>query len=307
MADPTQSILAAALDWSLAMGADAVVADAAIDWLAADAVAPGRDFDHARVSGNTVGASGPDVSALKTHPATVRSPSPNAAPNVPQMKPLRTAGLPASPRKFTPAAPDIAVAAARTAARAAMSLEDLQRSLTAFDGCSLKVTAKNLCFYRGAAQAPLMVIGDTPGRDEDVEGRPFVGSAGHLLDRMLAAGGLTESDVHITSITYWRPPGNRPPSQLELDICRPFLERQIELVSPRALLVLGQAAAKHILSTDEPILKIRGRWQTLAIGELPVPVIASLHPTYLARTPIAKRQVWLDILSVGEFLKGRSS
>jgi uracil-DNA glycosylase family 4 len=307
MADPTQSILAATLEWTLAMGVDAVVADAAVDWLAADAGAPGRDFEFVAASEVVAGANGLDAGKLETHATPVRSAQPVAGPDASQLKPARPASPPAPVRKFTPSVPDMAIAAAKAAAREATNLEDLQRSLTTFEGCSLKATAKSLCFYRGAAQAPLMVIGDTPGRAADIEGRPFVGPAGNLLDRILAAAGWMESDVHIASLIYWRPPGNRPPTQLELDICRPFLERQIELVSPRALLILGQAAAKHILRTDEPILKIRGCWQTLAIGDLNVPVIASLHPTYLARTPIAKRQVWLDILSVREVLKGRSS
>ena len=189
------------------------------------------------------------------------------------------------------------------AARNAASLNDLHKALATFDGCGLKATAKNLCFYRGAAQAPVMIVGEAPGRDEDIEGRPFVGRAGQLLDRMIAAAGWTEADVHITNVVYWRPPGNRPPTPQEAEICRPFLERQIELVTPRVLLLMGGAASKQILRTDEGILKIRGRWQTLEFGNLKVPVIATLHPAYLLRTPIAKRQAWRDILSVNEALK----
>jgi DNA polymerase len=206
-------------------------------------------------------------------------------------------------RKFAPAAPDVAVGAARVAARNAASLDALHKALASFDGCGLKATAKNLCFYRGAAQAAVMIIGEAPGRDEDIEGRPFVGRAGQLLDRMIAAAGWTEKDVHITNIVYWRPPGNRPPTPQEAEVCRPFLERQIELVAPRVLLLMGGAASKQILRTDEGILKIRGRWQTLEFGNLKVPVIATLHPAYLLRTPIAKRQAWRDILSVNEALK----
>jgi DNA polymerase len=210
-------------------------------------------------------------------------------------------------RKFAPAAPDVAVGAARVAARNAASLDDLHKALAAFDGCGLKATAKNLCFYRGAAQAPVMIVGEAPGRDEDIEGRPFVGRAGQLLDRMIAAAGWTETDVHITNVVYWRPPGNRPPTPQEAEICRPFLERQIELVTPRVLLLMGGAASKQILRTDEGILKIRGRWQTLEFGNLKVPVIATLHPAYLLRTPIAKRQAWRDILSVNEALKPQNT
>src|SRR5262249_49931557 len=142
----------------------------------------------------------------------------------------------ASPRAFPTAAPDDAVMAARATAKAATSLDDLRKRLARFDGCGLKATAKNLCFYRGSPATRLMIIGEAPGRDEDLEGRPFVGRAGQLLDKMLAAIGLGEADVHITNIVYWRPPGNRTPTPQEALVCRPFLERQIELVGPRLIL-----------------------------------------------------------------------
>ncbi len=122
---------------------------------------------------------------------------------------------------------------ARTLAREARTLADLEATLAGFDGCSLKATAKSLCFYRGAAQARLMLIGEAPGRDEDLQGKPFVGRAGQLLDKMLAAIGLSEQNVHITNIVYWRPPGNRTPTPQEAQVCRPFLERQVELVGAR--------------------------------------------------------------------------
>jgi DNA polymerase len=195
-------------------------------------------------------------------------------------------------------------AEARAAARSARSLDELRRLLEAFEGCPLKATAKNLCFYRGAVRAPVMIIGEAPGRDEDIEGRPFVGRAGQLLDRMLAALEWSEESVHITNVVYWRPPGNRTPTPQETEACRPFLERQIELVAPRALLLLGGSAAKQILRTDEGILKIRGTWRALEFGTLKVPVLASLHPAYLLRAPIAKRQVWHDLLSVRARLSG---
>ncbi len=273
------------------MGADAAVADEAVDWLRAARSPPGHGFD-------LPGASA--APALPTAQSAQRSLRPGGAPV--------TSGRAATPvggaRTFATAAPDAAVGAARTAARAAPTLESLQRALETFDGCSLKATAKSLCFYRGAAQAPLMIIGEAPGRDEDMEGRPFVGRAGQLLDRMLGAAGWTEADVHITNVVYWRPPGNRTPTPLETEVCRPFLERQIELVAPRVLLLLGGAATKQIFRTDEGILKVRGRWQTLEFGGLKVPAVASLHPAYLLRTPIAKRQAWRDLLSVREALEG---
>jgi DNA polymerase len=206
------------------------------------------------------------------------------------------------PPKGAPVANTAAGVAARSAARSARDLDELRRLLETFEGCSLKATAKNLCFYRGASTAPVMIIGEAPGADEDIAGKPFVGRAGQLLDRMLSAAGWSEQDVHITNIVYWRPPGNRTPTPQEAEACRPFLERQIELVAPRVLLLLGGTAAKHILGSEEGILKIRGKWQELQIGALNVPVLASLHPAYLLRTPISKRQAWLDLLRVRERL-----
>ena len=188
--------------------------------------------------------------------------------------------------------------AARTAAREARTLDDLQAALAGFDGCSLKATAKNLCFYRGAAQARLMLIGEAPGRDEDLQGKPFVGRAGQLLDKMLAAIGFGEKDAHITNIVYWRPPGNRTPTPQEAQVCRPFLERQVELVGPDMVVLLGGAAAKHILDIPEGIMRIRGRFREVMIGSRTVRAIATLHPAYLLRTPAAKRLAWRDLLAI---------
>ncbi len=188
--------------------------------------------------------------------------------------------------------------AARAAAGKAGTLDELQALLAGFDGCGLKATAKNLCFYRGAAQARLMLIGEAPGRDEDLAGKPFVGRAGQLLDKMLAAIGLTEADVHITNIVYWRPPGNRTPTPQEAQVCRPFLERQVELVAPDLVLLLGGAAAKEVLGVTDGIMRVRGKWREMTLGERTVRAIATLHPAYLLRTPAAKRLAWRDLLAV---------
>jgi DNA polymerase len=197
--------------------------------------------------------------------------------------------------------------AAREAARSAKSLGELEATLAGFDGCSLKATAKNLCFYRGAPQARLMLIGEAPGRDEDLEGKPFVGRAGQLLDKMLAAIGLAEQDVHITNIVYWRPPGNRTPTPQEAQVCRPFLERQTELVAPDLVVLLGGAAAKHILDVTEGIMRTRGKLRDAAIGAHKVRAIATLHPAYLLRTPAAKRMAWRDLLVVRSALDGAAA
>ena len=143
-----------------------------------------------------------------------------------------------------------------------------------------------------------MLVGEAPGRDEDIEGKPFVGRAGQLLDRMLAAIGLDEASVHITNIVYWRPPGNRTPTPQEALACRPFLERQMELVSPDIVVALGGAAAKEVLGVAEGIMRLRGKWRTISLGGRQVPAIATLHPAYLLRTPAAKQHAWSDLLAI---------
>ena len=236
----------------------------------------------------------------KTPPAsTPRQTAPGPHPARPAPPPAR----PRAPVQAPAQPPDEAIMAARESAGGAADLDDLHARLAAFDGCRLKLTAKSLCFYRGAGTAPLMVIGEAPGRDEDIQGRPFVGRAGQLLDRMLAAIGITETDVHITNIVYWRPPGNRNPTPEEAQICLPFVERQIQLVAPRVLFLLGRPASNHLMKTTEGIMKLRGKWRTLAFGDFSVPALASLHPAYLLRTPAAKRMAWRDLLSLQDALE----
>jgi DNA polymerase len=153
------------------------------------------------------------------------------------------------------------------------------------------------------AKARFMLIGEAPGRDEDLEGKPFVGRAGQLLDKMLAAIQLSEQNAHITNIVYWRPPGNRTPTPQEAQVCRPFLERQVELVAPELVVLLGGAAAKHLLEVADGIMRIRGKWREIEIGSVKVRAIATLHPAYLLRyapppsagagaTPLSRAARW---------------
>lgn len=197
--------------------------------------------------------------------------------------------------------------AAREAARKAATLDALEAALEGFEGCGLKATAKNLCFSRGSPQARLMIIGEAPGSDDDRAGKPFVGLPGKMLDKMLAAIGLTELDVHITNTVYWRPPGNRTPTPQEVVVCRPFLDRQIELVAPDVIMTLGGPAVKALLDVADGILKVRGKWRDLAVGGNTVRVMPTLHPVYLLRTPGAKRQAWRDLLAIKAALGGTSN
>jgi uracil-DNA glycosylase len=151
-----------------------------------------------------------------------------------------------------------------------------------------------------------MIIGEAPGRDEDLAGLPFVGRAGQLLDRMLAAIGLNEELVHITNVVYWRPPGNRTPTLQETSSCRPFLERQIALVEPELVLLLGGAAAKNVLDVNDGIMRLRGKWKQVSLGGRTLRALPTLHPAYLLRTPAAKRLAWRDLLSLQQTLQGSS-
>src|SRR5262245_646576 len=245
--------LAALLGWYRHMGADEALAEAPIGWLGRGDAPPGRQF-HLRAA-NPLPAL---PAAPAPHPPRQTPPPPaSRVPEPPRAAPLSLAA--GGQRPFAAVLPDAAIMGARSAARAARSLQELEGTLAGFDGCSLKATAKNLCFYRGATKSALMLIGEAPGRDEDLAGKPFVGRAGQLLDKMLAAIGLQEEDVHITNIVYWRPPGNRTPTPQEAQVCRPFLERQVELVAPRVIALLGGAAAKHLLDVTEGIMRIRGK------------------------------------------------
>jgi uracil-DNA glycosylase family 4 len=197
-----------------------------------------------------------------------------------------------------------AVEAARVAATAAQDLAALAEAIAAFDGCALKFQgARQAVFSRGVADAEVMVIGEGPGADEDAQGAPFVGRAGKLLDRMLAAAGLTDR-VFITNTVFWRPPGNRTPTQAEQAACAPFVERAIELVSPKILLLVGGASAKHMLNRAEGILSVHGRWfeWRSADGRLELPALPTLHPAFLLRQPAAKKKAWEDLLTLTERL-----
>ncbi len=196
-------------------------------------------------------------------------------------------------------APQAVVMAARELARGASSLAELRALLETFEGCALKKTASRLCLSRGSPEAQIMLIGEAPGKDEDAKGQPFVGRAGQLLDRMLAAIGLTEAEVYITNLVFWRPPGNRTPSPEEVQVCQPFVERQIELLAPRILIFLGNAAAKQLTGATEGIMKLRGKW----LDYRGIRAMATLHPAYLLRNPIAKRLAWRDLLSIREALE----
>ena len=205
---------------------------------------------------------------------------------------------------IAPQAPDEAAMAARAAARSAQSLEELRAILEKFDGCALKATASRLVFADGNPESKVMFVGEAPGRDEDIEGLPFVGRSGKLLDRMLAAIGLDRTSAYIANIVPWRPPGNRTPTPQESQICLPFILRQIELVDPNILVCLGGPSAQTLLGIKEGITKSRGRWFTFNSGKREIKAIATFHPAFLLRSPLQKRFAWRDFLAIKKALSG---
>ena len=200
------------------------------------------------------------------------------------------------------AAPEEAAMAARTAAKSAATLDELRAILDKFDGCALKATATRLVFADGNPQARVMLVGEAPGRDEDIEGVPFVGRSGKLLDRMLAAIGLDRTSVYIANIVPWRPPGNRTPTPQESQICLPFILRQIELADPDIMVCLGGPSAQTLLGIKEGITKTRGRWFSFDTGKREIRAMPTFHPAFLLRSPLQKRFAWRDFLAIKKAL-----
>jgi uracil-DNA glycosylase family 4 len=229
----------------------------------------------------------------------------------PPPSPVRT--IPAAPAAIVPArgeavvAPEAAIISAREAARTAPTLQALRALLENFDGCALKQTATRLVFADGNPQARVMFVGEAPGREEDIEGLPFVGRSGKLLDRMIAAIGLDRSKAYIANVIPWRPPGNRTPTPQETQICLPFIQRQIELVNPDVLVTLGNPSTQTLLSTREGIMKTRGRWFNYNTGTRAIRALATFHPAYLLRSPSYKRMAWQDLRAIAKALEQGAS
>jgi DNA polymerase len=208
----------------------------------------------------------------------------------------------AAPPLAAPPSPDKAALSAREAAKSAKTLDELHAILDKFDGCALKATATRLVFADGNPQARVMFVGEAPGRDEDIEGLPFVGRSGKLLDRMLAAIGLDRTQVYIANIVPWRPPGNRTPTPQESQICLPFILRQIELADPDILVCLGGPSAQTLLGIKDGITKTRGRWFTFDTGKREIRAMPTFHPAFLLRSPLQKRFAWRDFLAIKKAL-----
>ena len=276
--------LIAQLAWQEAVGIDEVLLDdraddqalSISDLISADT--PSRQADRHAPSGS------PQAALSATAPATPE-PAPASAPSIAPLS-----------------APAVGVAVPLDLA-AISSLDDLRAALTNYDDCALKNTASNMIFADGNPAARLMVIGEVPGRDEDRVGLPLVGSAGQLFDRMLASIGLSRADIYVTTLIPWRPPGNRTPTDEEMALLMPWLLRHIQLVNPARLLLLGGAPAKALLPQAGGILKLRGRWHDVDVGDgIARPMMATLHPSYLIRSPAQKRLAYADLLALADKL-----
>jgi DNA polymerase len=251
------------LNWLVEAGADEAIAAEPVDRMAAPKQMPG-----------------PAAPA-----ATVRTQTQTPAPRPAQPLPLE----------------GDAIGGAMAAAGAANSLAELKAAMEAFEGCALKRTANNTVFADGVAEGRVMLIGEAPGRDEDRIGKPFVGRAGQLLDKMLASIGLDrQKNAYITNVINWRPPDNRDPSPEEAAACLPFLRRHIELARPKVIILLGAVAARHVVGVSDGIMKLRGRWMEYRVGDSMVPLMPTLHPAYLLRQPAHKKLAWRDLQAVRE-------
>lgn len=268
--------LVQALAWQLAMGADESVSDMPIDryeWVAEQLAA------RAAGRANPRAAMPPAGQQMQESAASYR-------PGLSESAPLGTADAAAESRKL---------------AAACNSLEELRKAVEGFEGCALKQTASNTVFGDGVENADIMFIGEAPGRDEDREGKPFVGVSGQMLDRMLSFIGLDrQTNFYITNTLYWWPPGNRTPTDGEVASCLPFLERQIELVDPKILVLVGNRSAKTFLSTTAGITRLRGKWSEYQTRNMAaaIPALPIFHPAYLLRNAEQKQLVWRDLLSL---------
>jgi uracil-DNA glycosylase len=242
------------------------------------------------------------IDRMVDEPPPSPAPSPPATREMAEPKSLpyhteRAAAAPAAPPP-----PEVAAMAAREAAANAKSLDELRALLGSFQGCGLRATATQLVFADGNPQARVMFVGEAPGYEEDVTGKPFVGRSGKLLDLMIEAIGLDRTKAYIANVVPWRPPGNRTPTPQETAICLPFIRRQIELANPDILVCLGQPSTQTLLGTREGITRTRGRWFPFHTGTREIRAIATLHPAYLLRQPLQKRLAWRDFLAIKKAL-----
>lgn len=276
----------AVLEWLIEAGADEAVDEQPIDRFRTTKPAPA------------------EPAAVSRRASTPGSPEQRASVSNQQDRSQPSVWRPAGQGPLQPA--ERVLQEARALAAKAEDMECLHEAIRGFEGCELKKSASNTVIYRGSKDAKVMLIGEAPGRDEDIQGQPFVGVAGRMLDTMLTSAGIAIEEVYITNILFWRPPGNRTPDTREIGLCLPFVERQIELIRPNLLLMIGNVSVKTLLGTTQGITRLRGKWFSYQHEGLsaPIPAIASLHPAYLLRQPAQKRLAWRDMLAFRAALRG---
>jgi len=276
-------------------GADALLGEAPVDRMADElsSPAPAREIA-ASPAAETAGQKGQtgslgshareptDIASIRLRPADASEGKPKAL--------------------APPVTPEAALMAAREAAKNAQSLDELRALLETFEGCALRATASQLVFADGSPQSRVMFVGEAPGYEEDVSGKPFVGRSGKLLDLMMAAIGLDRTTAYIANVVPWRPPGNRTPTPQETAICLPFIRRQIELADPDVLVCLGGPAMQTLLGIKDGITRSRGRWFPYDTGTREIKALATFHPAFLLRSPLQKRFAWRDFLALKKAL-----
>ena len=313
---PSRETLAAALDFYRHVGVDIALGEAPRNFFGESEAAAALRLDARPASveriephPRRVAADPPHKGEGEARPASEPSRQPpretfREPPRRPAPPPLPEASRPLNPALAADAAA-VAASAAESAARA-QDLDELRAALDAFQGCALKTTATQLVFEDGARDARVHLVGEAPGADEDREGRPFVGRAGQLLDKMLGSIGLDRKQVYISNVVPWRPPGNRTPSPLEVAACLPFTRRQIDLVGAEFVICLGAPSMQALLEIKDGILKTRGRWMAYRDGGRSIPAMAMLHPAYLLRQPLQKRLAWRDLRALKRALDGEA-
>jgi len=279
----------AALAWLVEAGADEAIGDEPVNRFAVKKPARTQtEYSPSPLEGEGVRQRGSDGGRVGGVSKPVQ-PSP--------IPPTRPATLFASPGDlpFMGGGDEDNIGTAQSLARAATTLAELKAALERFDGCALKKGCASTVFADGNPASRIMFIGEAPGAEEDRLGLPFVGRAGKLLDKMMASINLDRTSAYITNVLNWRPPENRNPSPEEAAMCLPFLRRHIELVNPGIIILLGGVAVKHVLGLTDGIMKLRGRWLEYRVGDVMIPVMATLHPAYLLRTGAQKKLAWRDL------------
>ena len=290
--DAEQAPLAQALSFQIVFGADEAIGDKPVDRFGLVPPSRSRSGSPPGRQPGPRGGSPPNQGAGRQAPAM--------PPTVPRVRPAQPARLEST---------DATVATAQEVARTAQTLDELRDAVMAFEGCPLKKTSMNTVFADGNPGGRIMLIGEAPGAEEDRQGKPFVGASGQLLDKMLAAIGVSRDDeAYITNIVFWRPPGNRDPSASETAVCRPFIDRHIELKKPDILVFMGGPSAKTMLNRKEGITRLRGRWFDFRTADMEaangaaIPAMPLFHPAYLLRSAVHKREAWRDLLALRERL-----